>query len=242
MGMLDDRIKNFLAVNNEDDGGFGIGDAPSTSIYGSGNVDGTGGDFNQASGYGRLDGSGYGFDTIHTYNYNGYGYSNFYMDEYNSLHQIKEVNGDTVYNIDGLPTIIKIVHGNMAQGFILRKDLQPMPCFIVKGGNKFAHGITLHDAFISLQEKIYYNNPKEKRIRIFHEKFPKYDTPYLNYDLFTYHSVLTGSCRMGRESFCKDMGINLDGYTTIREFVNLTKNSYGGDIIRELPTAYGIIE
>lgn len=76
----------------------------------------------------------------------------------------------------------------------------------------------------------------------FVKEFPDYDTPYPNRDLFDYHHVLTGSCRMGRESFCKDKGINLDGSTTVREFVSLTKDSYGSEIIRRLPQAYGVDE
>jgi hypothetical protein len=117
------------------------------------------------------------------------------------------------------------------------------PCYIVKEQNKFAHGDTLHDAFTSLQEKlerIYDESTEEERIEAFVKKFPNYDTPYSNRDLFDYHHVLTGSCRMGRESFCKDKGINLDDSTTVREFVSLTKDSYGSGTIRRLPQAYGV--
>ena len=117
------------------------------------------------------------------------------------------------------------------------------PCYIVKEQNKFAHGDTLHDAFTSLQEKlerIYDESTEEERIEAFVKKFPNYDTPYSNRDLFDYHHVLTGSCRMGRESFCKDKGINLDGSTTVREFIILTKDSYGSDTICKLPQAYGV--
>lgn len=71
-------------------------------------------------------------------------------------------------------------------------------------------------------------------------KFPKYDVKYDNRDLFAYHHVLTGSCRMGRESFVSDKGLSLDDKTSVREFVELTKNAYGGNIIKKLPSAYGI--
>jgi hypothetical protein len=141
-----------------------------------------------------------------------------------------------------LQTIIKSVHGNIAQGFILNSDLTLQPCYIVKENNKFAHGDTLHDAFTSLQEKLYDDSTEEERIDAFVKKFPNYDTPYPNRDLFAYHHVLTGSCRMGRENFCKDKGINLDGSTTVREFVSLTKDSYGSETIRRLPQAYGVDE
>ena len=185
------------------------------------------------SGYGSGDdsGSGSGDDSGSGY---GYGYGD------DSGDGVKEVNGDTVYIVDDVPTIIKSVRDNIAQGFILQRDLTLKPCYIVKEQNMFAHGDTLHDAFTALQEKLYDNSTEEERIEAFRKKFPEYDTLYPNRDLFTYHHVLTGSCRMGRESFCKDKGIDLDGSTTVREFVELTKDSYGGDVICKLPEVYGV--
>lgn len=54
-------------------------------------------------------------------------------------------------------------------------------------------------------------------------------------DLFIWHHVLTGSCKAGREAFCKDKGIDVDNDRfTVYEFIELTKNSYGGEIIRKL--------
>ena len=144
--------------------------------------------------------------------------------------------------VDDTQTIITSVRGNVAQGFILQSDLQLEPCYIVKENNKFAHGNTLRDAFTSLQEKLYDESTEEERIEAFKQKFPSYDTKYDNKDLFAYHHVLTGSCRMGRESFVADRGLSLDGKTTVREFVQLTKSAYGGDIIQQLPQAYGVID
>lgn len=152
---------------------------------------------------------------------------------------IKDLNGDKVYVIDDVPTIIKSVRDNIAQGFILNNDLTLQPCYIVKEQNHFAHGDTLHDAFMSLQEKLYDDSTEEERIEAFRKKFPDYNTPYPNRDLFAYHHVLTGSCRMGRKSFCKDKGISLNDSTTVRQFVLLTKDSYGSATIRKLPQAYG---
>ena len=172
------------------------------------------------SGDGSGDGSGFGY---------GFGYGE----------NVKEINGNTVYIVDNVPTIIKSVRDNIAQGFVLLSDLTLKPCYIVKEQSKYAHGDTLHDAFSALQEKLYDDSTEEERLEAFRKKFPKYDTPYPNRDLFAYHHVLTGSCRMGRESFCKDKGIDLDGSTTVREFIELTKDSYGGDVIRKLPEVYG---
>ena len=220
--MLETKIKNFLNLSSGsgygsgDDSGSGSGD-DSGSGYGYGSGDDSG------SGSGDDSGSGY-----------GYGYGD------DSGDGVKEVNGDTVYIVDYVPTIIKSVRDNIAQGFILQRDLTLKPCYIVKEQNMFAHGDTLHDAFTALQEKLYDNSTEEERIEAFRKKFPEYDTLYPNRDLFTYHHVLTGSCRMGRESFCKDKGIDLDGSTTVREFVELTKDSYGGDVICKLPEVYGV--
>ena len=214
METLETKIKNFLNLSYGDGYGYGSG-------YGSGNGDG--------NGYGYSDDDGYGYG-------DGYGYSDGYGDGYG----VKEVNGDTVYIVDDVPTIIKSVRDNIAQGFILQRDLTLTPCYVVKEQNRFAHGETLHDAFTALQEKLYDDSTEEERIEAFRKKFPKYDTPYPNRDLFAYHHVLTGSCRMGRESFCKDKGIDLDGSTTVREFIELTKDSYGGDVICKLPEVYGV--
>ena len=224
METLEDRIKAFLNLSYGYGYGYGSGDGygyGSGSGYGDGDGSGSGYGDGSGSGYGDGDGSGYG---------DGDGSG------------VKEINGDTVYMVDDVPTIIKSVRGNIAQGYILQSDLTQKPCYIVKEQNKFAHGSTLHDAFSSLQEKLYDGSTEEERIEAFRKKFPEYDTPYPNRDLFAYHHVLTGSCRMGRESFCEDKGISLDGSTTVREFVELTKDSYGSDIIRKLPEAYGVTE
>ena len=220
METLETKIKNFLNLSYGDGSGSGSGYG-----YGDGSGDGSG----SGSGYGYGDGDGYGYG-------DNDGYGNGYGDGYG----VKEVNGDTVYIVDDVPTIIKSVRDNIAQGFILQHDLTLTPCYVVKEQNRFAHGETLHDALSALQEKLYDDSTEEERIEAFLKKFPKYDTPYPNRDLFAYHHVLTGSCRMGRESFCKDRGIDLDGSTTVREFVELTKDSYGGDVICKLLEVYGV--
>ncbi len=232
METLEDRIKAFLSVSSGDGSGYGYG---SGDGCGSGSGDGCG----DGSGYGCGDGSGSGSGDGDGC---GYGYGCGDGCGYGCGCGIKEMNGDKVYVIDDVQTIIKSVHDNIAQGFILNNDLTLQPCYIVKEQNKFAHGDTLHDAFMSLQEKLYDGSTEEERIEAFRKKFPDYDTPYPNRDLFAYHHVLTGSCRMGRESFCKDKGISLNDSTTVRQFVLLTKDSYGSSTIRKLPQAYGIDE
>lgn len=243
METLETRIKTFLSTTSV----FVDGDG-----YGYGGGSGAGGGSGGGDGYSN--GSGNGFGNGFGYGY-GSGAGGCYGDGYGcgvggcggsySGKGVNELNGENVHLVDGIQTIIKSVHGNIAQGFILKSDLTLQPCYIVKENNKFAHGDTLHDAFTSLQEKlerIYDESTEEERIEAFVKKFPDYDTPYSNRDLFDYHHVLTGSCHMGRESFCKDKGINLDGSTTVREFVSLTKDNYGSETIRMLPQAYGVDE
>ena len=157
-----------------------------------------------------------------------------------SVFGVKDINGNIVYIIDDIPTIITSVRNNIAKGFIVKNDLQFEPCYIVKENNEFAHGDTLKDAFMSLQEKLYDDSTEEERIEAFKKQFPEYDVKYNNRDLFVYHHVLTGSCRMGREAFLSNKGLSLDGKTSVREFVKLTQDAYGGDIIKKLPEAYGI--
>ncbi len=233
MEMLETKIKSFLNLGSD-----GIYDSSSIDSYVYGSAFGYGDFLGCGSGSGSESGAGYTYNAGNSFinetsNGSGYGYG------YNYGNGIKEINGNHVYIVDGIQTIIKTIHGNIAQGFVLQIDFTLKLCYIVKEQNKFAHGNTLHDAFAALQEKLYDDSTEEERIEAFRKKFSKYDTPYSNRDLFAYHHVLTGSCRMGREVFCKDKGIDLNGNTTIREFVELTKDSYGSNVIRKLPKVYG---
>lgn len=250
METLEDKIKTFLSCGsdcgNSSCCGDGSGDGCGFGFdFGTGTGSGFGFDFGSGTGTGDGNGDGDGNGIGGGYgdgSGSGEGEGDVDGDGCGEGDSVKEVNGDTVYIVDKVPTIIKSVRENIAQGFILQNDLTLKPCYIVKEQCVFAHGDTLHDAFTALQEKLYDDSTEEERIEAFRKKFPEYDTPYPNRDLFTYHHVLTGSCRMGRESFCKDKGIDLNGSTTVREFIGLTKGSYGSYIIRKLPSAYGITE
>ena len=52
------------------------------------------------------------------------------------------------------------------------------------------------------------------------------------------HHYLTGSCEMGREAFVKRHGIDLDKTYTVEEFIELTEDDYGGEIIKNLKERY----
>ena len=148
---------------------------------------------------------------------------------------VKMFNGDTVYMIDDVPTIIKAIHSNIAKGFILNRDFTLEESFVVKGNNQFAHGKTLHEAVESLQEKLYDDSTEEERLEAFKEHFKDFSQTYSAKELFHWHHVLTGPCKQGREAFCRSHGIDLEkDFFTIDQFVRLTKDSYGGETIVKL--------
>lgn len=251
MEMLEEKIKKFLAVDVGDGSGFGDGSG-SCDFYGkgfgggcSGNGDGDGDGSGDGMGYGSDSGLGHGsnYSTYGTYDDgDDCGSGSLYCTGSGTGYGdgIKEINGKEIYMVDDIPTIFKSIRNNIAKGFIVKNDLQFEPCYIVKENNQFAHGFTLKDAFMSLQEKLYDDSTEEERIEAFKKQFPEYDVKYDNMDLFVYHHVLTGSCRMSREAFMSNKGLSLDGKTSVREFVKLTQDAYGGDIIKKLPEAYGI--
>lgn len=251
MEMLEEKIKKFLAVDVGDGSGNGDGSG-SCDFYGkgfgggcSGNGDGDGDGSGDGMGYGSDSGLGHGsnYSTYGTYDDgDDCGSGSLYCTGSGTGYGdgIKEINGKEIYMVDDIPTIFKSIRNNIAKGFIVKNDLQFEPCYIVKENNQFAHSFTLKDAFMSLQEKLYDDSTEEERIEAFKKQFPEYDVKYDNMDLFVYHHVLTGSCRMGREAFMSNKGLSLDGKTSVREFVKLTQDAYGGDIIKKLPEAYGI--
>ena len=247
MEMLEEKIKKFLAVDVGSGDGSGSGDFYGKGSGGgcSGNGDGDGDGSGDGMGYGSDSGLGHGsnYSTYGTYDDgNDCGSGSLYCTGSGKGYGdgIKEINGKEIYMVDYIPTIFKSIRNNIAKGFIVKNDLQFEPCYIVKENNQFAHGFTLKDAFMSLQEKLYDDSTEEERIEAFKKQFPEYDVKYDNMDLFVYHHVLTGSCRMGREAFMSNKGLSLDGKTSVREFVKLTQDAYGGDIIKKLPEAYGI--
>ena len=141
--------------------------------------------------------------------------------------------GDTVYYIDGIPTIIKNIKGNVAKGFILNSDLTLEPCYVAKKNNYFAHGKTLKKAVNDVIAKEIADMNIDAKISEFKKTF-QFDKKYSGHEFSKWYHILTGSCDQGRESFIKNNNINLDDEFTIDEFVKMCKNSYGSDIIQKL--------
>ena len=147
---------------------------------------------------------------------------------------IRSFNSEPVYTIDGVPTILRHVRGNVAHGVILNRDLTTTTCYVAKQDNIFAHGETLAKAMEALRDKLFGDMPVEERIEAFlkeTEDGKAYPAQYF----YDWHHRLTGSCDMGRRQFARDHGIDVDNTTmTLREFLDLTKDAYGGSVIRKV--------
>ena len=194
-----------------DGDGFGFG------LYlgsGDGHINGSGDGSGFSDGDGSEDGDGEGGDV--------------------SVMNIKTFNGHIVDYIDSVPTIITHIHNNVASGFIIGFDMTLIPCYVAKAGNYFAHGETLKAAVIDAQAKEMYTMSIKERIEKFIEVFGSLDSEYTGKEFYDWHHILTGSCRMGRDKFCKENGIDLTKKYSVRYFLNITKNSYGGDIIKQI--------
>ena len=230
---MEDVIKQFLAVSYGyvvsygDGSGYGYGDgSDSGSGYGYGDGDGYAVSYGSGDGDGSGYGSGDGSDSG-----SGYGYGD----------GIKSYDGHEVYKIDDMQTIIYSVHGNIARGATINIDLTLADCYIAKCEDYFAHGETAKQAMADAQSKAYQNKPIEERIGYVIENYPDVDVPIEHSALFSLHNFLTGSCLFGRKEFAKAHSLDPEhGAMTMREFIHLTKDAFGGDNIRQLADAYKI--
>ena len=161
----------------------------------------------------------------------GYGYG----DGYGS--GIRTLNGQPVYWVDGVKTLIDVRHDAYALGRILKSDLTTEKRYVAKQNGKFAHGKTLREARDALLAKLFGGMPEDERIEKFMEAHGLNER-YPNRDFFDWHHRLTGSCLQGRTAFAQDHGIDLDAEMTTNEFLEMTKGSYGGDIIKRTIKAY----
>ena len=169
---------------------------------------------------------------LHTdFDGHGSGYGDGYGSGYG--YGMKSLNGQPVDYIDGVPTILTRIIGSVAKGFIIRADLSLAPTFVCKQGNMFAHGETLHKAREAMLEKLFDDMPTEERIEAFCAEFkPGVKRPAA--DFFSWHHRLTGSCEQGRREFARQHDVDIESdELTPEEFFVLTRNSYGGSIIRQ---------
>ena len=248
--------KQLLGCCSGDGSGYSGDEVVADDVHGSG--------YNYSSGYGYEscsgDGSGYGAgsgnysgdcygcgsgcgDGFGYVDGNGTGYiPTITFNEVPVVTNIKSLNGNIVDYVDAIPTIITKVRDNIACGYIINNDLTLSPCYIAKVGNSFAHGDTLREAVAYAEEKEMNNMPINERIKKFVETFGSLDSEHTGKKFYDWHHILTSSCSFGRNSFCKDHNINLDNMYTVRYFLDITKNSYGSDVIKLIRKAYKILD
>jgi hypothetical protein len=217
MEILEEKIKEFIKISN----GYGYGS-------GNGSGSGSGNGYGNGSGYGSGNGSGSG-DGNGSGSGNGYGYG----------YGLKTINKLKIYKIDNVNTVITSVHNNIAKGFIFNDDLTLKKCYIAKGQEEFAHGETMKEAVKALRDKIYESMDIEEAMEKFISKFKQKNRKYKAIEFYNWHHFLTGSCEMGRKSFAynHNIDINNDKFTVL-EFIELTQNDFGGEIIKKLREYY----
>ena len=211
-----EEVVRFLSIQGYSYGySYGYGDGHG---HGSGSGDGSG----FGDGYGFGDGSGAG---------SGAG-------DGDGSGDISTYEGNIVDYIDGVPTIITRIHNNIAKGYVIKRDMTLEACYVAKVGNSFAHGETTKDAVADAEAKEMERMPVEERIEKFIEKFGSLDSEHTGKEFYDWHHILTGSCRMGRDEFCKDNYIDLDKKYTVGYFLSITKNAYGGSVIDKILETY----
>lgn len=216
-----------------------------TDFYGSVSDDDSGNGYRYGNGYGSgsgsCDGSGYGSGSCDGYGEGygyGYGYGSGGIYGEGDGSGLKSINGQPVDYIDGIPTILTRIVGNVAKGFIVRKDLSLALTYVCKQGNTFAHGETLRKAREALLEKLFDDMPTDERIAAFCAEF-KPGVKRQAMDFFSWHHRLTGSCEQGRREFARQHDVDLDhDELTPKEFFALTRDSYGKDIIRQTEESF----
>lgn len=238
-----EEVKHFLSIKIIDGCGYGKGYGSGCGYrkgdgFGSGYGDGLGLSYSEGFGFGLYLGSGDGHINGSG---DGSGFSEGYGSEDGSgeggdvsAMNIKTFNGHIIDYIDGVPTIITNIHNNVASGFIIGFDMTLIPCYVAKAGNYFAHGKTLKDAVKDAEAKEVREMPIEERIEKFIEVFGSLDSKHIGEEFYDWHHILTGSCRMGRDKFCKENGIDLEKKYSVRYFLQITVNAYGGDIIKQI--------
>lgn len=234
--------------------GSGIG-----SGLGCGSDDGSG--LGYYLGYGWSNGSGYGlgigsgngsgYDLSYSSNYElgnflgnglGYGWSmglgNGSGNDLGNRLKIKQIKENLVYYVDETPTIFDRIHGNVAKGKIVNtNDFSLKECYIVKNEHYFAHGETLKQALADLEEKTLNNMPVEEKINEFRKKFNNKDK-YSGKDFFDWHHILTGSCLAGRNNFIESGHYDLTKTYSVKQFIDICENAYGGRVIKRLKEYY----
>ena len=169
---------------------------------------------------------------------NGYGYGSGDGSGDGDGLKIKKLNDELIFYVDNVPTIFDRIHQNIAKGRIVNiEDFSTKSCYIVKNQYFFAHEYTIENALKTLQDKMYANMDIEQRMKEFRQNFNNKDK-YEGQKFFEWHHILTGSCLAGRNNFVERNNYSLKKHYTVKEFIAMCENDYGGEIIKKLRSYY----
>lgn len=192
--------------------------------------DGSGDGSGSGSGYGSSYGSGSGSG-------DGSGDGSGYGNGSEGGSAFKIFNGKKVYIIDSIPCTFISIKKNVALIEVINKDLTTTKTFLAKDENFFAHGKTAKEAIEAAYRKKIASVDVETRINLFVKTFD-FNSVQSNRTFFDWHHVLTGSCELGRNRFVKENAIDLNKSMSTKKFLELTKNEYGGEIIKKIIEIY----
>ena len=156
------------------------------------------------------------------------------------LKDVMFVNGYPAVRIDGILTACRFLFANYLKGFSV--SLTASDCFVAKSDTDkpvFAHGRDIRSAHRSLLAKLIGGKDIEERINDFVKSHPSWSEKYSASDLFEWHFLLTGSCKFGRDAFCKANHIDMEkDLFTVGEFVDMVRGNYGWEVIKLIPGHY----
>lgn len=148
--------------------------------------------------------------------------------------KISVANSFPVAYIDGIPCIVRSAHSKWAKVSVIRTDdFTLKDAFVGRYETAIAHGDTIRKAIDAAREKYFsmldFNRQKKRLLAEFAE-----NKRLSVKELYQWHGILTGSCEYGRSLFQEEHELSDDDELTLSEFVQLTKSSYGGDVIARL--------
>ncbi len=142
--------------------------------------------------------------------------------------------GNRVYYIDEIPCVINSIKSDYALVEVIEYNgLNTSSMYVAKKDGFFAHGHTLEEAIKDANEKWMVSQTVEEKIEQFKIQFKK-GILYKAQLFYDWHTLLTGSCKAGKDMWISQKGISLEGDMTVAQFIDITKNEYGAEIIRRL--------
>ena len=60
------------------------------------------------------------------------------------------------------------------------------------------------------------------------------DKKYKGHEFYKWHNLLTLSCDLGRKAFVRDNNLSLDADYSVQEFIDICRNAWGKEIIKQL--------